>query len=546
MFELNNIIRPNIKNLKPYSSARDEYKGKQGIFLDANENPFGRLNRYPDPHHKLLREKLGRIKSLDPSSIFIGNGSDEIIDLVFRIFCSPGKDKALTFMPTYGMYEVAASVNDVELISSELDENFQIDPEDLKAKINDPDLKLIIACSPNNPTGNIIYNIDKVAGNFPGIVLVDEAYIDFSGRGSLVNLIDKIPNLIVCQTFSKAFGLAGARIGVAYANAGIIDLLYKVKPPYNVSKPDQDAAIAALDDIGQTQKTIEKIIEERKYLEKELGKNSLVRKIWPSDANFILIRVDNAEEIYSKLISENIIVRKRSRQVPGALRITVGSPAENIKLLTTMKKIEGGACTSFKIDHASDPVRYARSVRSTSETAVIASVNLDGNGFSMINTGIGFFDHMLLQLSRHGGFDLEVSVTGDLEVDQHHTIEDVALTIGEAFDKALGSRTGIERYGFMLPMDDALAQVAVDFGGRSYLVWDVEFRREAIGEMPTEMMEHFFRSFAEKARCNLNIKAEGVNEHHKAEAIFKAFARAARMAVKLNGHNRVPSTKGVI
>ncbi len=553
MKDISKLVRPNIRGLVPYSSARDEYKGTSGIFLDANENPFGRLNRYPDPHQTLLRQKLGELKSVDPSKIFIGNGSDEIIDLTFRIFCTPGKDKALSFNPTYGMYEVAAAINDVEMIKISLNESYQLDTEILNARLSDNNLKLVIICSPNNPTGNIIENIDKLIENFSGIVLVDEAYIDFSQRDSLISLIEKFPNLIVCQTFSKAYGLAGARVGVAYAAKAVIDLYSRVKPPYNVSWPDQKAALEALDSIETTRMSVEKILAERHRMESELLEIQFVKKIWPSDANFLLIEVDDADKIYERLRSENIIIRNRSKQISNTLRITVGTAAENIRLINALKMIEkersgltSGEDNTEINEKTSANRRSSRIVRTTTETSIVIDLNLDGNGTAFINTGIGFFDHMLNQLAKHGGFDIDISASGDINVDQHHIIEDVALTLGEAFDRALGSRKGIERYGFMIPMDDALAQVAIDFGGRPYLVWDAVFNREYIGEMPTELIQHFFRSFTEKARCNLNIKADGFDEHHKAEAVFKAFARAARMAVKTNGMSTVPSTKGIL
>lgn len=551
MTDLKTLVRPEILKVKAYSSARDEYSGTGGTFLDANENPFGRLNRYPDPHHTLLRQKLASFREIDPVNIFIGNGSDEIIDLTFRIFCRPGIDRALTFDPTYGMYEVAAAINAVELIKVKLNEEFQIDRDNLGNYLSRENIKMLIACSPNNPTGNSLDNLEEVVSSFPGIVLIDEAYIDFSVRKSLITCLPRYPNLIVCQTFSKAFGLAGARVGVAYASKDIIDLFYKVKPPYNVSRPDQDAAIGALADIDGVKRKIKEIIDERAVVEKSLRSLRIVKKVWPSDANFLLFEAEDAAGIFKRLIDKRIIIRSRTAQVRNTLRVTVGSPAENKLFINALYAIEkemyGDKAGSLPAGEPAATVpRRARVERNTLETSVVADLSLDGAGHSNISTGLGFFDHMLCQIARHGGFDIDLSVSGDLYVDQHHTVEDVALTLGEAFDRALGTRAGIERYGFMLPMDDALAQVAVDFGGRSYIVWDASFSREAIGDMPTEMISHFFSSFAGKARCNLNIRAEGVNEHHKAEAIFKAFARAVSMAVRRNGDNGLPTTKGIL
>ncbi len=380
MFELKNFVRPNIRGLKPYSSARDEYQGRRGIFLDANENPYGKLNRYPDPHHTLLRQTLGELKNIDPSQIFIGNGSDEIIDLSFRIFCEPGKDKALTFNPTYGMYGVAAAVNDVALIISELNDEFDIDKESFMGLIKDDSIKLLIVCSPNNPTGNLIRNIGFALENFKGIILADEAYIDFSGSESLVRSLDKYPNLIVMQTLSKAYGLAGARTGIAYAGRDIVDLFYGVKPPYNVSTPNQKAALETLSMNSLVMRRVDEIVKEREVLKSELLRIPSVEKIWPSDANFLLIKVDDPDVIYGQLINRKIIVRNRNSQVPGALRITVGTPSENRRLLMALAEITGGIIVEGNDDPggfaATGAGRTSEVTRITSETSVVIKLSL--------------------------------------------------------------------------------------------------------------------------------------------------------------------------
>lgn len=339
MFELDKIIRRNIKDLKPYASARDEFSGKEGVFLDANENPYGILNRYPDPHQTALKKKLGEVKSISPENIFIGNGSDEIIDLSFRIFCEPGKSKALTFSPTYGMYDVSAAINDIELIKLPLNADFQIDFEELEKYINDEALKLIFICSPNNPTGNIIQGIEKVLQKFNGIVIVDEAYIDFSESASFLNQIKSYPNLIVSQTFSKAWGLAGARVGVAYADAAIIKLFDKVKPPYNVSELNQASALNALDNIPQFEERKNIILAQRRLLEGEMIKLPVVKKIFPSDANFLLVETSDAERVYTELVKQKVITRNRNNLVANCIRITVGTPEENKILLNELSKI---------------------------------------------------------------------------------------------------------------------------------------------------------------------------------------------------------------
>ncbi|MEL5902954.1 histidinol-phosphate transaminase [Elizabethkingia anophelis] len=336
-FNLENLVRPNILKLKPYSSARDEYKGSTGVFLDANENPFGNLNRYPDPYQKEVKEKLSTLKSIPVSQIFLGNGSDEVIDLVFRIFCTPGRDKALVFTPTYGMYEVSANINDTELLQLPLNSDFQIDKESILPFLKDENLKLIFICSPNNPTGNSIENVDFILENFNGIVFVDEAYIDFSTQKSWTEKLSQYPNLVISQTFSKARGLAAVRVGIAYSSPEIIALFNKTKPPYNVSQLNQEAALIALLDDKRYQSEIKTILGEKERLEKELLQLSVIKKIYPSDANFILVEVNDADGIYNNLVQQKIITRNRNSVIAGCIRITIGTTEENNQLIAALK-----------------------------------------------------------------------------------------------------------------------------------------------------------------------------------------------------------------
>jgi histidinol-phosphate aminotransferase len=341
MIDLNKIVRPNILKLMPYSSARDEFKGNDGIFLDANENPYGDLNRYPDPYQKELKDGLSKLKKVNRENIFIGNGSDEVIDLAFRIFCEPGKDKALTFSPTYGMYDVSAGINNVELLKIPLNETFQIDTAKLDQYLNNYDIKLIFICSPNNPTGNSIdlEVIESILNKFKGIVIIDEAYIDFSSIESCLKLLKKYSNLIISQTFSKAWGLAAARVGIAYASKEIIELYNKVKPPYNISKLNQEAAIKVLSDSNEFNKNLQLILDEKEKLKAELNSISLVKKIYPSDANFLLVEVEDADKIYADLVAKKIIARNRNKLIKNCIRISVGTPNENKKLITALKDI---------------------------------------------------------------------------------------------------------------------------------------------------------------------------------------------------------------
>ena len=342
MFILEDLIRPNIKQLTPYSCARDDFQGKADIFLDANENPYGNLNRYPDPYQRGLKAEISKIKGVPVENIFLGNGSDEIIDLCFRVFCNPGTDRALTMSPSYGMYEVSASVNDVEIIKIPLNEKFGIDFESVKSRIRDKTLKLIIICSPNNPTGNCIERavIEKILSEFNGILLLDEAYIDFADQPSMKNSIKRFPNLIVMQTFSKAFGLASVRVGMAFADIEIVKYFNKVKPPYNISALNQKAVLRKLKNSESYFTQVLKIKAERVRLSKEIAKLSSVVEVYPSDANFILVRMRDAGLIYNYLVNNGIIVRNRSSVINNCLRITVGTKTENNRLLKELKKRE--------------------------------------------------------------------------------------------------------------------------------------------------------------------------------------------------------------
>ncbi len=340
-FNLDTIIRPNIKNLNAYASARDEFKGQAEVYLDANENPFGQYNRYPDPKQKAIKKRLSILKNTKENQIFVGNGSDEVIDLAFRIFCKPNIDKALTFSPSYGMYKVSAEINDITLIEVPLTKEFQINTNQLDTYLKDETLKLIFICSPNNPTGNCFeaVSIAYIIENFTGVVIIDEAYIDFSSKESYITALDRYPNLIISQTFSKAWGLAGVRVGVAYAKQNIIDLYNKVKPPYNVSSINQKEVCNALDNILLFEENKALILEEKKRLIEDLEKNPFVKKIYPSEANFLLVEVDNAIKAYQMLIEKQIIVRNRNHVIQNCIRITVGSRSENEKLITELKKL---------------------------------------------------------------------------------------------------------------------------------------------------------------------------------------------------------------
>ena len=348
MFNPNNVVRNNIRNLKPYSSARDEFKGEANIFLDANENSLGSpllkwYNRYPDPMQWKIKQKLSVIKQVPVDQIFLGNGSDEPIDLLFRCFCEPGVDEVIVFPPTYGMYEVSANINNVHLSKVPLTKEFQLDLEALESAIK-PHSKIIWICSPNNPSGNSIdrQDIEMVLNNFDGLVVLDEAYINFSRQKSLVTDLADYPNLVVLQTLSKAWGLAGLRVGMAFASSEIIGYLNKVKPPYNISEPVQELALKALDEIGQVNDMILQLVDARKQLELDFVKSPQVVKVYPSDANFFLVEFTQARAMYDYLVGKGIVVRDRSNVLlcDNCLRITVGTDAENLKLMDAINSFQ--------------------------------------------------------------------------------------------------------------------------------------------------------------------------------------------------------------
>lgn len=346
--DINALVRPNIRDMQSYSSARSEFSGSADVYLDANENPFGSptgtgFNRYPDPYSDRLKRELAKIKNVPPHQIFIGNGSDEAIDLLFRVFCIPRNDQAIVCPPTYGMYTVSAAINDVGVIEVPLSADFQIDTRAVISSFSSR-TKLVFFCSPNNPTGNLMDRgaITEIAKVFDGLVVLDEAYIDFAERPSSIELIAEFPNIIVLQTFSKAWGMAGNRIGTAFAGSKIIDVMNKVKPPYNISSHAQEAAIEALDHESVVREWIDRTLSERARLSRELVKFDLVETVFPSDANFLLVKLNDAQTTYNFLLDRGIVVRDRSgvELCDGCLRITVGTTEENTRLLCILKDLD--------------------------------------------------------------------------------------------------------------------------------------------------------------------------------------------------------------
>ncbi|WP_353131980.1 histidinol-phosphate transaminase [Pseudopedobacter sp.] len=344
-FNIDNIIRENIKKLKPYSSARDEFKGEASVYLDANENAYGsplerNFHRYPDPMAYAVKLELSKIKGVPPRNIFLGNGSDEAIDILFRSFCNPGTDNVIIVPPTYGMYEVSANINDISLKRVNLTADYQLDLDSIAAAI-DEHTKMIFICSPNNPTGNSIRreDIETLLANFNGLVVVDEAYINFSRQKSFIQELTEYSNLVVLQTLSKAWGLAGLRVGMAFASEEIIEIFNKVKPPYNLNEASQELALAALKNVNQVNEWIKELLKERDSLVLALKNFDFVLDIYPSDANFILVKTTDANGIYNYLVEQGIIIRNRNKVelCEGCVRITIGTPEENNTLIDSLK-----------------------------------------------------------------------------------------------------------------------------------------------------------------------------------------------------------------
>ncbi len=336
------LVRANIRNLAPYSTARDDYKGGElGIFLDANESPYENgYNRYPDPHQSALKAHIAAMRGVAASQIFVGNGSDEAIDVVYRIFCRPALDNVISIAPTYGMYRVAADINDVEFREVQLREDFSIDRDAVLAAA-DENSRLLFLCSPNNPTGNLlaIEDVDYLIRHFEGVVVVDEAYIDFAQSAGYVSRLSEFDNLIVLQTLSKAWGMAALRLGLAFASEYIVGLMSRVKYPYNINSVAQHTVLQLLG--GSIEQRVEQIVEQRERVAAVIVEFAVVRRVYPSDANFLLVEVDNAPKVYDALIAEGVIVRDRSRMVGCAdtLRITIGTPEENRRLIEILKKL---------------------------------------------------------------------------------------------------------------------------------------------------------------------------------------------------------------
>jgi len=551
--DLLKLVRKNIRALEPYHSARFLMKEKQGIsFLDANECPYEPLpgvrgySHYPDQQPSALVQGLAGLYDVGEDNLLVTRGADEGIEILVRTFCEPGHDHVLISSPTFPIYEHCAHVQGCEIKDVPLlaDQGFQLDVKKILSAANKK-TKLVFVCSPNNPTGNLMQaeDIKALAKGLKGrsLVVVDETYLNYTDQESLAGSIAELPNIVVLRTISKSHAAAGLRCGALIAHESLIPEIRKLLAVYPFPRPMIDAAneILKTKNIQRLDGKRQEIIVRRNWFIEELEKCVKVQEVFPADANFVLARFEDKKAVFDGAKKAGILVRDLSSHpmMQNCLRIAIGREQDMQTLLAVIKGDD--------LPQASR--RKATVTRKTKETAITVSVDLDKAEPVRIETGVGFYDHMLEQVARHGGFSLTLECDGDLEIDAHHTIEDCAIALGQALREALGDKAGIERYGFVVPMDESIAEVTLDLSGRFYLDFDGDLPMEHIGEFPSDMVKHVFYSICENLKANCHIKVRGENTHHMAEACFKGFGRALGQAIRQSGSKEsLPSTKGAL
>ena len=542
--------RPEIRDMKGYASARSLVaESGSTIFLDANECAFEPfigaegLARYPMQQPQALVQAFCTWLDISSRNLTLTRGADEAIDCLVRAFCVPGSDNIIICPPTFAMYAQSAAIQGIEACAVPLDSSFDLNINKIVEQV-DKNTKIVFVCSPNNPTGNlmsedrIIDLCNRLAGR--ALVVVDETYIDYATADSLIAGLESHANLVILRTLSKSHAAAGLRLGAAVARQDVSELMAKVLAPYPLPQPVISTALTIMTPANQ-QRLAEKrtaMLQRRKEFSCAIAAIDGVETVFPSDANYLLVRVSDADGLCAAARKAGIILRNQSHQpgLAGCIRISIGSADDMARVLAFMRGEDGEQPPAESM---------ASKVRKTSETAIAVSVNLDRKGPVSINTGVGFYDHMLDQIAKHAGFSMTLECDGDLHIDPHHTIEDCAIALGTALREALGDKRGIGRYGFCLPMDEALVTVALDLSGRYYLDFKADFPSDHVGDLPTDMIEHVFRSLAENMQANLHIEVTGENAHHMVEACFKGFARALRQAIRLDGAE-LPSTKGML
>ncbi|MEP3891805.1 MAG: histidinol-phosphate transaminase [Hellea sp.] len=540
-----NIARKAIVDFAAYS-ARGGSTG--ALHLDANESPYApppvrgakSYNRYPEQQPPALQRRLADLYGTSADRLMVGRGADEAIEVLLRTFCEDGQDNILICSPTFGYYKTCAQIQGAGIIDVPLTQDYQWDSDAvINAAKAAKNLKVIFLCTPNNPTGTVIEDdlVEQLCEACPNtLIVIDEAYEEFSSKPSYIPKTESYQNLIVMRTLSKAYALAGVRGGVAIADPRVIKLMLKVLPPYPIARPVEDAILAALSPAAMSTHAarLEEWITERKRMFDQLKKSAFISKVWPSEANFLLIDVKNDEDLMRELARHHVKIRDY-RATTGHMRISIGSPEENTIALQAF-----GVAVDYK-----QPDRIGEVHRTTKETDISVRVNLDDASVIKTDTGIGFYDHMLESLAKHGNFGLVLTCKGDLEIDAHHTVEDCALALGTALKEALGDKAGIGRFGFVMPMDETQARVAIDLSGRAAMTFKGDFPTDHVGEFPAEMCPHVFESLAQTLGAAIQIDVEGENTHHMIEASFKGVARALRPAFARSGTD-IASTKGVL
>ena len=537
------IARPDIVAMRAYS-ARGTSTG--ALHLDANESPWAPppanasvkgYNRYPGQQPTALRQRLADIYGVSANEVIMGRGADEALDVIVRTFCVAGADSVLISSPSFGYFNTVAALNGVSLVDVPMGDDLVPVPDAIRAAVAEQQPKITFLCSPNNPTGGSIAREDilEICDASKGLVVLDEAYIEFSDQKSLANARPR--NLVVIRTLSKLYGLAGVRLGVALADPSVVELMLKVLPPYPIPKPVIDVASAALaaPAMAVIDERLAILNAERDRLAAIMDRSPYVVKSYPSDANFILFKATEIDAMLSSLARFNIKIRDFRSKIADHFRLSVGLPEENDLALAAL-----GVTEAKSARH-----RIGETFRKTKETDVAIRVNLDDMTATSIETGLGFYDHMLEQIAKHGGLGLTCHVKGDLEIDAHHTVEDTALALGTALKQSLGNKAGIGRYGFVMPMDETQARVAIDLSGRPAATFKGDFPTDHVGEFPVEMCPHFFQSLAQTLGAAIQIEVEGESSHHMIEACFKGVGRALRPAIAVSGTD-LPSTKGVL
>ena len=573
---IEDLICSHIESLEAYQppdwAALAQRAGKpvsQLIRLDANENPyppspraiealarFEEYGYYPD--YRALTKAVASYAQVQPQNIVLGNGGDEIIDLAVRLVVAPGEG-VIVCPPAFGMYAINTRAHRGQVLRIPRLDDFSMDVGRIEALVRggegDARPRLLFLTAPGNPDGKpVARDTIRRLLQLPLIIVIDEAYIEFGGE-TVVPLLGEHPNLIVLRTFSKWASMAGLRLGYAVTSPELAGAMAKLVPPYNVNAAAVVAALAILDDMAYVHTIQGHIIIERQRLYDTLSALPGVHPV-PSQANFLLCRLEgrSGSELADALAARGVLIRSFSNPgLAGAVRISVGRPDQNDALLDALQSVLGVSIpippSQIRMTDSLPAIRRAQVQRRTGETEVQVDIDLDGTGQFEIDTGLGFLDHMLAQLAAHGLFDLQVKAQGDLEIDEHHTVEDVAITLGQALDQALADRKGLVRMGqIYAPLDEALAHVVVDLSGRPYAIIEVAFTTPHLGAVETDLIIHFLETLAVHARMSLHARVlYGRNDHHKAEALFKALGRALDAATRQDPRRQgIPSTKGVL